>query len=257
MWRQRRVGLLVAMCALVVAGCASQHESAALCSRVPRLETALTMFQGHIENLSDVRPESLEAALTGVIIVLAELNELPPPAVAEGLATLLRAYEELAVTFRSVRWDGTVAATDPAVTASIANLVRSDNAGALDAVRRFVERECEQTLPGPVGAPVNDATTLPAPSPVVEPFDEGDQIFDSEDSRLRSFGYLIAGSVGMAITSGEALCVGRWVGESFDELGSGSDRLYQESVQNAMQACVFAPDASTTLGSSPARDGNG
>ncbi len=227
-----------------------------MCRRVPSLESSLTALAGHLEDLSESQPASLESSLTGLIAALREMNEFPPPAVSDDLATLLRAHEELAVAFRNVFWDGTVATTDPAVASSIANLGRSDNAGALDSVRRFVERECEETLPGPVGAPVIDATTLPAPAPVVEPLDEGDQIFDSEESRLRSFGYLIAGSAGMAITSDQALCVGRWVGESFDELGADSDRTYQEAVQNAMQACVFAP-ATTSPPGTPAAGANG
>lgn len=227
-----------------------------MCRRVPSLESSLTALASHLEDLSVSQPGALESSMTGLISALREMNEFPPPAVSGDLATLLRAYEELAVAFRNVFWDGTVATTDPAVAASLANLGRTDNARALDSLRGFVERECEETLPGPVGAPVIDATTLPAPAPVVEPQDEGDQIFDSEDSRLRSFGYLIAGSLGMAITSDQALCVGRWVGESFDELGADSDRTYQEAVQNAMQACVFAPTATSPPGTS-APGGNG
>ena len=228
------------------AGCTSGQEIAALCRRVPALESSLLAVRGQIENLSTTSPDGLESSVTGLISLLQDLNEFPPPAVSADVAVLLRAYEELSVTLRNVYWDGTVGSTDPAVASSVANLARSDNAEALAGVRAFVERECESTLPGPVGAPVIDATTLPPPPPVVEPMDEGDRIYDAEESRLRSFGYLIAGSVGMAITSPQALCVGKWVGESFDELGSESDRVYEEAVQNAMQACVFAP-ATTTV----------
>lgn len=228
----------------------------ALCRLVPSLEASLVSVRAQLADLSASSPSGLESSVTGLISTLDDLNEFPPANVASDLATILRAYEELATTLRNVYWDGSVGATDPAVSSSISNLDRSDNVSALAGVRDFVQHECKATLPGPVGAPAVDATTLPPPAPVVEPLDEGDQIFDAEASRLRSFGYLIAQSVGMAITSDEALCVGRWVGESFDELGGDSDRVYQKAVQNAMQACVFAPVATTLPGAS-SQSGNG
>lgn len=237
-------------------GCTGAQEVAALCRLVPSLESSLVSVRAQLGTLTTTTPSELESSVFGLISTLEDMNEFPPSETAEDLATLLRAYEELAVSLRNVYWDGSIGATDPAVAASVANLERSDNVAALASVRTYVERECETTLPGPVGAPAIDATTLPPPPPVVEPMDEGDQIYDAEASRLRSFGYLIAGSVGMAITSEQALCVGRWVGESFDELGSDSDRVYQEAVQNAMQACVFAPPT-TTATDQPAPSGNG
>ena len=39
---------------------------------------------------------------------LENMNEFPPPEAAEDLATLLRAYEELAVSLRNVFWDGSI-----------------------------------------------------------------------------------------------------------------------------------------------------
>lgn len=248
------------MCAValvvLVAACTGAQEAAALCRLVPSLESSLVTVRAQLGTLSTTVPSELESSVFGLISTLENMNEFPPQEVAGDLATLLRAYEELAVSLRNVYWDGSIGATDPAVASSIAHLERSDNVAALASIRAYVERECETTLPGPVGAPAIDATTLPAPPPVVEPLDEGDQIYDAEASRLRSFGYLIAGSVGMAITSEQALCVGRWVGESFDELGADSDRVYKEAVQNAMQACVFAPPT-TTVDGQPAASGNG
>lgn len=241
---------------VLVAGCTGAQEVAALCRLVPTLEASLVSVRTQLVTLSTTTPTELESSVVGLISTLEDMNEFPPPSASDDLATLLRAYEELVVTLRNVYWDGSIGATDPAVASSIANLDRSDNVAALAAIRALVERECETTLPGPVGAPAIDATTLPPPPPVVEPMDEGDQIYDAEASRLRSFGYLIASSVGLAITSDQALCVGRWVGESFDELGSDSDRVYQEAAQNAMQACVFAPPTTTAPGQTT-QDGNG
>jgi len=254
--RRLRTAWAVAFLA-TVAACTGAQEVAALCRLVPSLESSLVSVRAQLGTLSTTVPTELESSLFGLISTLEDMTEFPPPEAADDLATLLRAYEELAVTLRNVYWDGSIGATDPAVASSIANLERSDNVAALASIRTYVERECETTLPGPVGAPAIDATTLPAPPPVVEPMDEGDQIYDAEASRLRSFGYLIAGSVGMAITSEQALCVGRWVGESFDELGADSDRVYQEAVQNAMQACVFAPPPPTTAAGQPDPSGNG
>jgi len=251
----RRLRRLWPVALLVFVGaCTGAQEVAALCRLVPSLESSLLSVRAQLGTLSTSTPSELESSVFGLISTLENMNEFPPPEAAEDLATLLRAYEELAVSLRNVYWDGSIGATDPAVSSSIANLERSDNVAALASIRTYVERECETTLPGPVGAPAIDATTLPPPPPVVEPMDEGDQIYDAEASRLRSFGYLIAGSVGMAITSEQALCVGRWVGESFDELGSDSDRVYQEAVQNAMQACVFAPQTTTVDGQSQPSD---
>ncbi len=253
--RRRPTAWVVALLVLAAA-CTGAQEVAALCRLVPSLESSLVSVRAQLGTLSTTDPSELESSVFGLISTLEDMNEFPPQEVAEDLATLLRAYEELAVTLRNVYWDGSIGATDPAVASSLANLERSDNAAALAAVRTYVERECETTLPGPVGAPAIDATTLPPPPPVVDPMDEGDQIYDAEASRLRSFGYLIAGSVGMAITSDQALCVGRWVGDSIDELGADSDQVYQEAVQNAMQACVFAPTTTTVPGQS-AQSGNG
>lgn len=256
--RDVRSGILfsttVAVLVVASAACTGAQEVAALCRLVPSLESSLVSVRAQLEDLSSTAPATLESAVTGLIATLQDLNEFPPSEAADDLAVLLRAYEELAVTLRNVYWDGSLGGTDPAVSGSIVNLGRSDNVAALAGLRAYVERECQTTLPGPVGAPAIDATTLPPPPPVVEPMDEGDQIYDAEASRLRSYGYLIAESLGMAITSEQALCVGRWVGESVEDLDVDFDRVYQEAVQNAMQACVFSPATTVVREQSPQID---
>jgi hypothetical protein len=243
-----RATLVVVGVALTLVGCSRTEEISALCLRSPELESSLVAVNEGLGNLGGTPSAVLQSSFAVLLDTLGVMLELPPPDARGNLETVDRAYREVYVAMRNVYWDPSLAATDANVSRSVENLSRNDNVRALDDLNDFIEEWCAREIDATVPLVAGDATTLPAPVPVVEPLDEYEYLFDDEPSAMASYGYLVASARSVSLTEEQARCVGQSVTEAA-QLTVFDDPGFEAVVTLAFRECGvagFAPTSTTT-----------
>jgi hypothetical protein len=231
--------------ASMLAACSTVDEVSAVCRRSTELESSLVAVNEGLGDLTGTPSAVLQSSFAVLLDTLSVMLELPPREIRADLETIERAYRETSIALRNVYWDPTLAETDNSVTRSVENLSRSDNVRALDDVKDFIVANCSRDLNATAPLVGGDATTLPAPVPVVEPPEEYEFLFDDEPSAMASYGYLLANSRGVSVTEEQATCIGRSVTEAaqatvFDDPGLDA------AVAVAFRACAVDGFAVTT-----------
>lgn len=157
----------------------------------------------------------VEDAVVAMVDQVSVLREVAPRALRDPLGVLLAAYGQLTVAFDEVGWDPLAAANDADVNAARAAFAEESVVGALDEVQEFLVDQCEQAR----GAVNPDfaltGTTLPNPVVSEEPSRDANDDPVVSDDELRSLGFAIGESYGVALTDEEAKCVARELGVNF------------------------------------------
>ena len=236
---------------LAITGCSRTEEISALCLRSPELESSLVAVNEGLGSLGDASSAVLQSSFAVLLDTLGVMLELPPPDVRGDLETVDRAYREVYVAMRNVYWDPSLAATDANVSRSVENLSRTDNVRALDDLKEFIAEWCARELDATAPLVAGDATTLPAPVPVVEPPEEYEYLFDDEPSALTSYGYLVASTRSVTLTEEQARCVGQSVTEAAQTVVL-DDPGFEAAVLTAFRRCEVpgyaAPSTTTSIG---------
>ena len=243
-----RVASLVFALAAFAVGCSRSEEISALCLRSSELDSSLVAVNEGLDSLGNTPSAVLQSSFAVLLDTLGVMLELPPPEARGDLETVDRAYREVYIAMRNVYWDPSIAATDANVSRSVENLSRNDNVKALDDLNGFIEDWCAREIDATVPLVSGDATTLPAPVPVVEPLEEYEYVFDDEPSAMASYGYLVASSRSVSLTEEQARCVGQSVTEAA-QLTVFDDPGFEAAVTLAFRQCGvpgFAPQSTTT-----------
>jgi hypothetical protein len=208
-----------------------------VCSRAPELESSLVAVDVAIASMSDVSARQLQSMFAVLLSSLESIREVAPVDLVDQFSQVDRAYHSVSVALQNVYWEGSVGVSDAAVLASIEDLSRNDNVDALTNVRSFVAEFCQIDLQSGVNKAPGDAVNLPAPSVDVEPQPDLNTGFDNEESALRSYAYFVADQVGLALTSEQALCVGKILSDEIIENGTLSDQAYDVLVTSTFDKC--------------------
>ena len=242
--------VLVTCTVLVLSSCSRSEEVSSLCLRAPELESSLVAVNEGLESLGTVSSPVLQSSFAVLLDTLGVMLELPPREVRKQLESVDRAYREVSIALRNVYWDTTLATNDRNVQQSLENLSRRDNVQALEGLKESVTMLCSDGISAQAPLVVGDATTLPAPVPVVEPLDEYEFVFDDESSANASYGFLIANSRSVSITVAEAECVGRTITDA-SQVQVLDDEQFDVVVDAAFATCGvpgFNPAAPTNTG---------
>ena len=233
---------------LLLAGCSRAEEVSALCRRAPELESSLVAVNEGLAELGTASSVVLQSSFAVLLDTLSVMLEVPPREARADLETVERAYREVSIALRNVYWDTSLAVNDSNVRVSLENLSRSDNVAALDQLKEITADLCSEEISTDAPLLNGDATTLPAPAPVVEPLEEYEFLFDDEPSAMASYGYLIASGRSVSLTESEATCVGKAVTDAA-QVAVFDDEQFERVVDEAMGRCGvvgFAPITPTT-----------
>lgn len=249
-WIRNNTGVRVSVAlsvvvALVVTACSTADEISGVCRRSTELESSLVAVNEGLGDLSGTSSAVLQSSFAVLLDTLSVMLELPPRDARADLEVVDRAYREVYLALRNVYWDPSLAETDANVARSVENLSRNDNVRALVDLKEFIAANCARGLNATAPLVAGDATTLPAPEPVVEPPEEYEYLFDDEPSAMASYGYLLTNLRGVTVTDAQAICIGREVTNAaqatvFDDPGLDA------AVTEAFRACAVDGFSSPT-----------
>lgn len=243
----KRLTVTAVLVVSVLSGCSRAEEVSALCRRAPELESSLVAVNDGVAELGSASSVVLQSSFAVLLDTLAVMLEVPPREAKSNLETVERAYREVSIALRNVYWDTSLAVNDDNVRISLENLSRADNVSALDDLKDVIANLCASDISS--GAPLiaGDATTLPAPLPVVEPLDEYEYLFDDEPSAMASYGYLVASGRSVSLSETEATCVGKAVTDA-SQSAVLTDEQFAEVVEDALVFCTASAVTSSTTG---------
>ena len=244
--------LALAAVSIAVAGCGADSPAQA-CAQGPLFASARQRAERAVSELETTTTLELEEALLSMSDRIAVLREVSPRSLRDSLGTLLAAYGQLIVAFDQVGWDPKVGATDADVAKARASFTDESVAVALGAVEDFLAEQCELARSGLNPNFAVTASTLPLPDISQEASADADEDLLVSASELQAFGFSIAESYGIAVSTTEAECLGRSLNASF---AGGSDAQYDDVeyfalVVSAFTTCAVGTSPTTIVGATP------
>jgi len=223
--------------AVLLTSCATGPRRDALCQRAAGLENEFALVDQTMRDLGVATPTQIENTLRVVKASVASLIDLGPSELKSDFAAISDAYDTLDFALADVGYIGVVALSDSLVDQALQELSQDEFVKAHANVFEFVAANCELNLQPGIDDLNAPNTTLPNPVLGTDNAPEPATGFDNDDSVNAAYGYYVAQQYGLAITSEEALCLGRTMTTSALKDLSQSETAYAQLVNDSLKQC--------------------
>lgn len=232
-----RLPLIAVLGVVLLASCSSGPRRDALCQRAAGLNSEFVLVDQTMQDLATATPTQIENTLRVVGASIASLLDLGPTELKDDFAAINGAYDTLVLVLADVGYDGAVALSDPEVDQALQKLSKDEFVTAQANILEFVAANCELNLQ--LGINELNAPNTTLPNPVLSDDNAPDPTtgFDNDDSVNASFGYYVAQQYSLAITTEQALCIGRAMTASASSDLSQSDNGYAQLVNDSLKLC--------------------
>lgn len=223
--------------ALILSGCSSSTERAAVCERSIGLQNEFTAVAQTLDDIASASPQQLANTFAVTIATLTTLSDLGPSSLRSDFGVLLGVYESLAASIEATGWNGAVAVSDRVVIEARAHLISNDAFEARNSIRSYAIKNCATELGIDIEQFQGVPTTLPSPIVPDENAPDPTTGFDNDDSIASSYGYYVAEQYNLAITNEQAICIGRMLIEQATVNLQQVDNSYTEFISAMLTTC--------------------
>lgn len=228
---------LLTVLALILGGCSSGAERAAVCERSLGLQNELAAVAQTLDDIADASPQQLANTFAVTIATLTTLSDLGPSSLRSDFGVLLGVYETLAASIEATGWNGAVAVSDRIVIEARAQLISNDAFEARNSIRSYAIKNCSTELGADIEKFQGIPTTLPNPVVPDENAPDPTTGFDKDDSIASSYGYYVAEQYNLAVTNEQAICIGRILMEQATMDLQQVDDSYTEFISATLTKC--------------------